>query len=1047
MASLADLSIRRPVATAMLYLIIITIGVVSFRFLPVDLLPSIEFPRLTVRTTYSNVGPEEMERLITQPIENAVAGVPNLERVTSNSREGGSWVSLEFVQGTDLAEAANDVRDAIERVRNDLPEDAEPPRLWKFNPDDISIVTVAVSSTRDLESLTRILEREIMRRFEQLEGVGTIDINGGVYREIRVELERDRVRAAGLTVTDVQQAIARESAIAPGGNVKEGIQDLYVRTLAEYETLDDVRNTVVTYIDGVPVRVRDVSEVRRDYQDVSRLVEVDGIPMIQFEIRKQSGANTVAVAEAVRAEVDRINLDRSDMHLRVVSDQSTFIQQSIDNVANSAIWGALLAVLVLYFFLRNGSSTFIVAVSIPISIIATFSLLYFSNLSLNQMTFGGLALGIGMVIDNAIVVLENIIRQREENEMDLKDAASIGTKEVMGAIVASTLTTVVIFLPILFMQAISAMLFLELAVVVIFALVCSLFVAMTLVPMLASRFLTVRKGAQAPESRGARFKERFARFEAWYSMKVKWALSRTGLVLATVVVLVAASVIMARWIPVELAPDTDANEVSITLRMDDGTNLAVVQSYLAELESIVREVVPREAIDNMSTSMWRGRGRIDITMPDPEDRIVSSQDMASLVREATVGEIPGGEIQVRAQAGLWILRRLFSGGGSGDQAIQLQLRGYDVDQAQMWARTIASRMEGVPGVIDIRAGDDDDAGPPEQRIRLDRERIAAAGLSVQEVARAIQLSVGGGRAGVFREAGDEFPVTVRLRPEDRLTTLDLENISVRTPAGVAIPVSTVTEQERARGVNSVRRINGQRVTYIYADLEPGMPLGTAVEAIRAELADLQLPEQFSIFYGGEYEEQQRAQRDFLIAILLAVVLIYMVMAAQFERFIDPLIVMFSVPLAIVGVVPTLLLTGTTFNMQSLMGGIMLIGIVVNNAIVLVDYINLLRRETGVPVHEAVIEAARLRLRPILMTTVTTILGLLPLAIAWGAGAEIQAPLARTVIGGLAASTLITLVLIPVVYVSIYAVRESVGAWWAGLRKGGSSDAALEQSPV
>ncbi len=1044
MASPADFSIRRPVATLMLYLIIITIGVVGFRFLPVDLLPSIEFPRLTVATTYANVGPEEMERLITQPVENAVAGVPNLERVTSTSREGGSWVSLEFSQGTDLAEAANDVRDAIERVRNELPEEAEPPRLWKFNPDDISIVTIAAFSSRDLESLTRILERDIMRRFEQIEGVGTIDINGGVYREIRVELLRDRLRAAGLTALDVQQAIGRESAIAPGGNVKEGVQDLYVRTLAEYETLDQVRDAVVTYVDGAPVRVRDVADVRRDYQDITRLVEVDGVPTIQFEIRKQSGANTVAVADAVRAEVERVNLDRPDVQLQVISDQSTFIQQSIDNVADSAIWGALLAVLVLYFFLRNGSSTFIIAVSIPVSIIASFGLLYFAGLSLNQMTFGGLALGIGMVVDNAIVVLENIVRQREENSRELKEAASIGAREVLGAIVASTLTTIVIFLPILFMQTVSATLFLELAIVVVFSLVCSLFVAMTLVPMLASRFLTAKKGKPDPSSRGARFRERFSRFETWYSGKVDLALRHRGIVFGSVVVLIALAVVMARGIPVELAPETDANEVSVTLRMDDGTNLAVVQSYLAELESIVRWVVPQDAIDNMTTAIWRGRGRIDITMPDPEHRTISSQDLAERVREATVGEIPGGEIQVRAQAGLWILRRLFSGGGSGDQAIQLQLRGYDVDQGRVWARRIAERMATVPGIIDVRAGDDDDAGPPEQRIRLDRDRIAAAGLSVQEVARAIQLSVGGGRAGVFRETGDEFPITVRLRAEDRLTTLDLENISVRTPEGVAIPISTVTEQERARGVNSVRRINGQRVTYIYGDLQPGIPLGDAVEAIRAELADLQLPEQFSIIYGGEYEEQQKAQRDFLIAILLAIVLIYMVMAAQFERFIDPLIVMFSVPLAIIGVVPMLLLTGTTFNIQSLMGAIMLIGIVVNNAIVLVDYINLLRREQGLDVRDAVIEAGRLRLRPILMTTVTTVLGLVPLALGWGAGAEIQAALARTVIGGLTASTLITLLLIPIVYVTVYAMKTAVSEWLAGLR-GGESEATLGQT--
>jgi hydrophobic/amphiphilic exporter-1 (mainly G- bacteria), HAE1 family len=1034
MASPADLSIRRPVATAMFYLIIVTVGIVGFRYLPVDLLPAIEFPQLTVRTQYANVGPEEMERLITQPIENAVAGVPNLERVTSNSREGGSWVSLEFSQGTDLAEAANDVRDALERIRGQLPEEADTPRLWKFDPDDIPIVTVAASSSRDLESLTRILERDVIRRFEQIEGVGTIEIRGGIFREIHVDLKRDRLRAAGLTASDVQQAIGRESAIAPGGNVQDGMRDLYVRTLGEYESIEQVRDAVITTVGGAPIRVRDVADVRNDYQDVGRLIEVDGRPVIQFQVRKQSGANTVAVAQSIRDEVERVNLDRPDVHLQVVSDQSTFIQQSIDNVQNSAIWGALLAILVLYFFLRNGSSTFIIALSIPISIIASFALLYFADLSLNQMTFGGLALGIGLIVDNAIVVLENIVRQREENDRELDEAASVGTREVVGAIVASTLTTSVIFLPIMFMQTVTATLFRELALVVVFSLVCSLFVALTLVPMLASRFLSAKKGGPQEGERSSKFRRRFGRFETWYSHRLATALSRRAWVFGGAVVLVVGALGLARFVPVELTPDTDANEVRVNMRMDDGTNLAVVQAYLAELEAIVHEVVPREAVESISSEIWRGRGRIDIALPDPGNRIIDSQTLASDIRSAVVGAVPGADISVRAQAGLWILRRLFSGGGGGEaEAVQLQLRGYDVEQAQIWARRIGDRIQTIPGVMDVRVGGIDDAGPPEQRIRLDRDRIAAAGLSVQEVARAVQLSVGGGRAGYFREGGDEFPITVRLRPEDRLTTIDLDNIAVRTPDGIAVPISAVTTQERARGVSGIRRINGQRVTYIYGELEPGMALGDAVDAIRTELATIPLPEQFSVIFGGEYEEQQRAQRDFMMAIFLALALIYMVMAGQFERFIDPLIVMFSVPLAIVGVVPMLWLTGTTFNIQSLMGLIMLIGIVVNNAIVLVDYINLMRREQAMSIHEAVVEAGRLRLRPILMTTVTTILGLLPLALGIGAGAEIQAALARTVIGGLAASTLITLVLIPVVYVTVYRVRDAVADWIAELR--------------
>ena len=1035
MASPADLSIRRPVATTMVYLIIITIGIVGLRFLPIDLLPSIEFPRLTVFTSYSNVGPEEMELLITQPVENAVAGVPNLERVSSNSREGGSFVTLEFSQGTDLAEAANDVRDAVERVRGAFPDEVDPPRIWKFDPDDVAIVTVAATSTRDLESLTRVLEREVIRRFEQIEGVGTIEISGGIYQEIRVDLVRDRLRAAGLTPLDVQMAISRETQMLPGGNVKAGVRDRYVRTMGEYESVEQVQETVITYVDGAPIRVRDVADVRRDYQDVNRLTELDGVPVVQFDVRKQSGSNTVAVAEAVKAEIERINRDRSDLRLEVVSDQSIFIQDSIDSVTQSAMWGALLAIIVLYFFLRNISSTIIITLAIPISIIASFALLYFAGLSLNQMSFGGLALGIGLIVDNAIVVLENIVRHREENNRELAAAASVGTREVTGAVIAATITTCVIFIPILFMQSVTALLFLELALVVVFSLVCSLFVALTLVPMLASRFLSARKQSDGAPRRGRKFHDKFARFETWYSGKLEAGLARRYWVFGVSGVLVVGALLLAGTIPVELAPETDANEISINLRMDDGTNVAVVQHYLAELEEIVREVVPQDAYKSIVSQIWRGRGEIAIAMPDAADRTFSSYALADDIRTAVQGSVPGAEITVRAQAGLWILRRLFSGGGSGEQAVQLQLRGYDVEQAAVVGRQLGERMERVPGVTDVRVGGVDDAVPPEQRIILDRDRIAAVGLTVQDVARSIQLSVGGGRAAQFREGGDEFPITVRLRPEDRLTTLDLENVTVRTPDGTAIPVSAVTKQEVARGVSSIRRINGQRVTYIYGELERGVPLGQAVDGIRAEIADLQLPDGFSIYFGGEYEEQQRTQRDFLIAILLAVALIYMVMAAQFERFIDPLIVMFAVPLAIVGVVPALLLTGTTLNMQSLMGLIMLIGIVTNNAIVLVDYINLMRREHGLSAEQAVISAGRLRLRPILMTTVTTVLGLLPLATGWGAGAEIQAPLARTVIGGLVASTLITLVLIPVVYVSVYRVRESVSAWLANLRGG------------
>jgi len=1026
----------------MFYLVVITIGVVAFRFLPVDLLPAIEYPQLSIGTSYANVGPEEMEQLITRPIENGIAGVPGVERVTSSSSEGSSRVRLEFGQGTDLAEAANDVRDALERLRGSLPEEAEEPRIWKFDPNDISILSIAASSTRDLETLTQIIERDIVRRLEQIDGVGTIQVRGGVYREIHVNIKRDRLRSVGLTAEEVQNAIGRENAIAPGGNVKDGLKDLYVRAIGEYESIDQVADVVITRVDGRPVRVRDVANVRSDYEDVGRLTEVNGTPVVQFRVQKQSGANTVSVSQDVRAELERINADRNDINLTVISDQSTFIQQSIDNVQSAAIWGSLLAIFVLYFFLRNGSTTFIIALSIPISLIATFGLLYFGNLSLNMMTFGGLALGIGLIVDNAIVVLENIIRQREEQETDLKEAASVGTREVAGAIIASTLTTSVIFLPIMFMQGTTSTLFLALALVVVFSLACSLLVALTLVPMLSSQFLTVEKGTPDAGTRGGRFRRKVDQFERWYAGKVRAATQQRLAIFGIATLLVIGAGVLLPFVPVELAPSTDSNEIDIDLRMDEGTNLAVVASYLQELEDIVQEVVPEGAVSNIAAEISRGRGEVEIAMPNPEDRTISSEALADKIREVTAGAIPGAEVRVRAQAGLWILRRLFSGGG-GDEALQLQLLGYDQEEALRVARQIRQRMERVEGIEGVRIGGEDDEGQPEQVVRLDRDRIAQLGLSIQDVGRAVQLSLGGGQAGSFREGGDEYTIRVRMQPEDRRTTQDVSNIILRTPEGETVPLSAVSKQERQRGPDRISRVNSQRVTYISANLESGLALNDAVNRVRAELSDLTLPSDFTIVFGGEYEEQQRAQRDFLIAILMALALIYMVMAGQFERFLDPLIVMFSVPLALVGVVPMLYLTGTTFNIQSFMGLIMLIGIVVNNAIVLIDYINLMRRERGMELVEAVVEAGRLRLRPILMTTVTTILALFPLAMGWGAGGEIQAPLARTVIGGLTASTLITLLLIPVIYISAHRAKAWVGERIARLRGGESPDAAVQ----
>lgn len=1012
--NITNTAVKRPIATTMVFLIIIVLGIMGFRFLPVDLLPPIEYPMLSVGTSYPNVGPEEIETIITDRVENAIASVPNLTEVRSTSSEGFSRVRMEFASGTDIEAAANDVRAALDRIRDDLPPEVESPRLWKFDPDNFPVVILGARSDRSMDDLTLILEREISQRFEQLPGVGSIDVWGGVYREIQVRLKRDRLASSGLSAADVRAALQRENVTLPGGDVREGINDMYVRTQGEYTSTDQIASTIITVVDGYPIRIKDVAEVVDGFEDVHRIVEIDDRPMVRLGIRKQSGANTVEVARLAREVMDRINAERDDLKLMMVIDQSDFIQNSIDNVKKSAIYGGILAILILYVFLRNGSTTFIIALSIPISLIATFGLLFFNHLSLNQMSFGGLALGIGLIVDNAIVVLENIVRLREEKH-SLKESALTGTKQVTGAIIASTMTTSVIFLPVIFMQTISGQLFKELALVVVFALLCSLFVALTLVPMLSSRFLTVRSGTRAGSRHFARIGEMFERGEEKYARFLDRAMKHKKYVFGITGTLLLITILLWPMIPVELAPQTDADEIDIDLEMAQGTNIAVVHQYLKEMREIVANTVPMDQIKHISVEIRPGDAEVEISLKSDDERTINSFELADRLRKEVTGKIPGSNVRVSAQSGLWILRRLFGSGGG--EAVQIELRGYDLALADRFSSDIKDVLDGIKEIADVRISRRE--GRPEQNMIIDREKIADLGLSVRDVAEVIQTNVGGSRAGVYREGGEEFPITVRLQPTDRLTISDLSNIVVRSSKGEIIPVSSVVQTSRRRSPTEIQRTGGQRVTYITANLVSGAALGDVVEKIQKQLRDLPLPEGFSIVYSGEYEEQQRAQTDFLLSVLMALVLIYMVMAAQFERFLDPLIVMVAVPMAIIGVVPTLLLTGTTLNMQSIMGVVMLIGIVVNNAIVLIDYINLMRREKNLSVDEAVRQSARRRLRPITMTTSTTILGMLPLAFVLGAGGEIQAALARAVIGGLSVSTVITLVLIPVTYSTVY----------------------------
>ncbi|HZL93063.1 MAG TPA: efflux RND transporter permease subunit, partial [Vicinamibacterales bacterium] len=687
-------------------------------------------------------------------------------------------------------------------------------------------------STRDLAATTRLLEREIAQRFEQIPGVGSITIGGGVYRQIEIQLLRDRLRATGLTVSDVTDTIARENLQLPSGNVRAGISDLYVRARGEYGSLDEIGATVIAVRGGNPVRVRDVAEVVDGYEDVNNLAEVNGTPIVRLDIQKQSGANTVAVAARIREEVEAINADRDDVTLRIESDQSVFIRESIDNVQRSALWGGLLAILVLYVFLRNGSTTGVIALSIPISMTATFGLLYFTGLTLNQMTFGGLALGIGLIVDNAIVVLENIARHRQSGT-GLMDSARVGAREVAGAVVASTLTTCVIFLPVVFMRTTSGQLFQTLALVVVFALLCSLMVALTLVPVLAGRFLTIRARADASSWRGARRGASMARLSDAYTRMLQRSLVHPVRVLWGTALLVAGAVALAPLLHVELTPELDTNEIGVELEMARGTSIAVSKAYLDELKTVLERGLPQGEVESIATRIRNdGDAEMEIRLVDADRRTIEPSRLADRLRAQAVGRIPGAEVRIDAQSGLWMLRRLFSAGG-GTDAVEVQLLGYDLDQARALTAELQRRMSSVEGVVEVNV--QERQGRPEQSLLFERERIYDLGLSVEQVARTVEAGMSGRRAGYFREGGEQFPITVRLRPDDRLTSRDLESISVRTSEDAMIPVSLLVRREQDRSPTRIDHIDGQRVTYITADLESGVALGDAVERIRERL--------------------------------------------------------------------------------------------------------------------------------------------------------------------------------------------------------------------
>jgi HAE1 family hydrophobic/amphiphilic exporter-1 len=969
--------------------------------------------------------------------------VPGLEQINSSAQEGSANVRLNFAWGSDLNEAADEVRTRVDRVRGRLPEDADPPTIFKFDSSAAPIMSIGVEGDYDRVTLREIAETDLVPRFERVEGVAAVTVMGGLRRQIHVELSKEKITALDLSVDRVVQAIRTENQNIPLGEVDEGDTTYLLRSQGQFADLDQLRDLVVLTRGDVPVYLRDIAEVRDTTEDLRSFQRINGKAGVRMQITKQSGKNTVAIAQAARAEIERTNREVPSVRLTLLNDQSKFIERSIESVTHHVYIGSFLVIAIIFLFLRDWRATFIVCLSIPISVIGTFALLYFAGFTLNTMTFGGLALGVGMIVDASIVVLENAFRHMEKGKSRML-AAIEGSEEVWSAILASILTHIAVFVPLLFLTGVSSVMFVQLAVVVMFSLLMSLFVAVTVVPVLCSRLL--RLPPPEAERRGLSGRlytwseHLLERMDDGYRSLIHKALQHRPTVIGASAGVTLLAFLLLPTIPSELMPATDEGEVQVSARFAPGTRFERIEAVALQIEELVRSNVP-EALAIMSNAGGGGFGpggggssnaSITVQLTPSTERERSSDQIATDLRRVLVG-LPGVQITTRQSGGNQQMNRLM--GGGGDSRLAVEIRGDDLEQARRISEDVLDTMRETPGVASPQLGREE--GRPELAIRVDRPKAALLGLSVSGVANTIRTNVMGTQAATFREKGKEFPIIVRLREEDRERSDSVNDVLISTPQGQVLPARAVLNLNPQSGPTQIERKNQQRITRVNAELDADATMSEVIKGVQARLPDVEIPQGFSVGFGAEVEQQAQAFQQLQVLLILGVLLVYAVMASQYESLRDPFIVMFSVPVAAIGVVLALMLTSTSFSLQAYIGVIMLAGIVVSNAILLVDYTNILRRRDHLPLREAVEVAGRTRLRPILMTSIATVLGLTPMALGIGEGAELQAPLARVVVGGLIASTMVTLVLVPAVYTLF---EEG----WKGLRRG-SAHSAPEQA--
>lgn len=1003
---LYDFSVKKPVTTFMIILVVIILGVVSLTKLPLDLLPKIEIPIAIVNTNYSGAGPQEIEKLVTEPVESVIATVSNIKDISSISYEGNSMVIAEFNSGTDMDFATLEMREKVDLIKGFLPQDIKNPMIIKVDPNAMPVLQLAIYSEDDLNRLQGLVEDVVKPRIERIDGVANVSLTGGTEKEVKFVVNEEVLANYGLSIETLNQLIASENLNLPAGQIHSGDKKLTIKTVGEFESIEDMENIPIPLPTGGVIYLRDLGEISIEDKEINTVSRINGRESINVSIMKQSGVNTVSVSKEVQKELDKVLDEYPDMKMEIVFDQAEYIVKSITNVFENALIGAVLAVFILYLFLRDVKTTLIISLSIPISVIATFVPLYFGNITINIMTLGGVALGIGMLVDNSIVVLENIYRYHEEGSIP-KIAAVKGAKEVSMAVTASTLTTMAVFLPIVFVEGMTATIFKELALTVSFSLLMSLLVSLSLIPMLSSR--TLGKEIEKKEDRASLF---FKKIQNFYDKILKWALDHRAWAIGLTAIVFVGAITPLFLIGGEFFPPIDEGMFMVNINLPQGTDFSETNNVLTKVE---KELVKIEEIDTVFSTIGVGAlmsttssgsssnsGSIIVVLKPLEERSRKTFQVAEEVRNLDL-DIPGTEISVDASSELMA--------GLGGDAVNIAIKGEDLDVLEEIGEDIKEIVESVEGTREAKHQYEE--GMPEINILIDRDVLSQFGLTTFQVANTVRSNVAGITASRFKQEGTELDIVIRGNESYRESLAELKSLPISTPLGTTIPLDEVADLSIEKGPTTIFREGQSRVVNVTSQLLD-RDVSNVVEDIKEKLEDYPMPHGYSYSFEGQYEQLQKAYKDLTLALLLALVFVFLILAAQFESFRHPFIVMLSVPLAFSGGALGLLLTGKTLSVPAIVGAIILAGIVVNNAIVLVDYINTLRRQ-GLTREKAILIAGNTRLRPILMTTLTTVLGLIPLAVRKGEGAELQSPMATAVIGGLLFSTILTLVIIPVLY--------------------------------